>query len=119
LSPIIATLWVKYEGLDFDGIGEKPMTMKTTFLNVEYMLELVSSSRERAIVSEGGSQLPPYPSCGRLKKENNENILKTHPTPSLKRRDKPINYGEKKKKSQRYSSNKTSLVSSRREAIKL
>jgi hypothetical protein len=32
LSPIVATPWVKHEGLGFNGRGENPMTMKTTFV---------------------------------------------------------------------------------------
>jgi hypothetical protein len=44
LSPIVATLWVKHEGLGFNGRGENPMTMKTTFVKVKDMTELACSS---------------------------------------------------------------------------
>jgi hypothetical protein len=45
-----------------------------------------------------------------LKKENDEKRLKTHPAPSLKISNNPINRGKKEKKTRRPTSNKTSLV---------
>jgi hypothetical protein len=77
LNPIIDMSWVKHEGLCFDGGDAKPMTMKTTFVRKKDMPEFPYSSEERASTHEGGNPLPSQPSCGRLKKGNNENILKT------------------------------------------
>jgi hypothetical protein len=67
LSPIVATPWVKHEGLGFNGRMENPMTMKTIFVKAKDMSELACSSRERVTISEGGIPLPPQPSCGGLK----------------------------------------------------
>jgi hypothetical protein len=58
LSPIVATLRVKHEGLGFDGRGGNSMTTKTTFVKVKYMTELTCSSKEREKVHEGGNPLP-------------------------------------------------------------
>jgi hypothetical protein len=58
-SPIIATMWVKHEGLGFDGRVIKNMIMKNIFMKEKDVPELDDSSGERTIVSEGGSPLPP------------------------------------------------------------
>jgi hypothetical protein len=73
------------------------------------MSELTFSSGEREEVSEGGSPLQPHTSCGGLKKGSDEKISKTWPTPSLIISGKPINRGNKSKKTKRYTSNKTSI----------
>jgi hypothetical protein len=101
LSPIVATPWVKHEGLGFDGRVENPMTMKTIFVKDKDMSELAFSSREgETTISEGGIPLPPQPSCGRLKKGSDEKSLKTHPTPSLRRSNKPISQGKEEEEDQ-------------------
>jgi tuftelin-interacting protein 11 len=46
LSPIVATPWVKHEGLGFDGRCENPMTMKTIFVKAKDMSELAYSSEK-------------------------------------------------------------------------
>jgi hypothetical protein len=75
LNLIITTLWVKHEGLGFDGKGAKLTTMKTICVKDKDMPNLACSSGEGAAgVSEGGNPLPPQPSCGRLKKGNDDNI---------------------------------------------
>jgi hypothetical protein len=76
LSPIVATSRVKHEGLGFDGRGENPMTMKTTFVKVKDMAELAYSFEESEIVKEEGSTLPLHPSYGKLKKGNDEESVK-------------------------------------------
>jgi hypothetical protein len=110
LNPIIATLRVKHEGISFDGRGENPMNVKTTFEKVKDMSELSYSSRERVVENEGGIPLPPKPSCGRLKKGINEKRLKTQPTPYLKIIINIINHGNKENKSKKFSTNNTSLI---------
>lgn len=47
LSPIVATPWVKHEGLGFGGIMENYMSMKTTFVKEKDMKELACSSGEK------------------------------------------------------------------------
>ena len=42
-SPIIATMWVKHEGLGFDGRGIKNMIMKTIFVKEKDVPELADS----------------------------------------------------------------------------
>jgi len=44
LKPIVATPWVKHEGMGFDGKGKNP-TMKTTFVKVKNMTYLDYSSK--------------------------------------------------------------------------
>jgi hypothetical protein len=56
---------------------------------------LAFSSKERETTNEGGIQLPPHPSYGRLKKGGDEKILNTQLAPSLRRRNKSIGYGKK------------------------
>jgi hypothetical protein len=92
LSPIVVTPWAKHEGLGFDGRSENSITMKKTiFVKEKDMSELACSSGEgETTVSEGVSSPPPHP-CGRLKERNNEESLQTHPTPTLRDNNKPIN----------------------------
>jgi hypothetical protein len=61
LSPIVATPRVKHRLLGFDGRGENPMTMKTTFVKEKYMEELACSLEERVVVKEEGITIPLYP----------------------------------------------------------
>jgi hypothetical protein len=61
LSPIVATLRVKHEGLGFDGRGENPMTMKTTFVKEKDMVELAMLIR-RKNNNEGRGKHTPTPS---------------------------------------------------------
>jgi hypothetical protein len=61
--------------LGFNGRCENPMTMKTIFLKVKYMLEFLCMSREgEAMVSEGRIPLPLHTYCGRYKEGRNETI---------------------------------------------
>jgi len=75
-SPNVATLWVKQEGLDFDGKRGMTVTMENTFLKAKDMAEWACLLKERE-VSEGGSLLLPHLSCGGLKKGSNEKMLNT------------------------------------------
>jgi tuftelin-interacting protein 11 len=47
LSPIVATPWVKHEGLGFDGRVENPMTMKTIFVKEKDMKRVGLLIREK------------------------------------------------------------------------
>jgi len=85
---IVATLWVNPKSLDFDGIFENTTTMKTIFVRVKDMTELAYSLEETITVHEDGNQLPPHPTCGKLKKESDEKILKNQHAPSLRRSNK-------------------------------
>jgi hypothetical protein len=70
---------------------EISITMKTTFEKAKDMPKLACSSRERATTNEGGSSpLPPPPSCGEFKKENNEKGFNTQPAPLFRRSGKPF-----------------------------
>jgi hypothetical protein len=58
MSPIVATLWFKHEGLVFNGRSENPMTMKIIFMKAKDMPKLACSLGEVVAVSEGGIPLP-------------------------------------------------------------
>jgi len=85
LSPIVATPWVKHEGLGFDERMENPITMKTILRKDKDMLELAYSLGEgETMVSEGDNSLPPQPFCGALKKINDEKGSHVQPTPVIR-----------------------------------
>ena len=66
LSPIVVAPRIEHEGISFNGRGENPMTMKTTFLKVKDMVELASSSEYIEATKEEGKTHPLYTSYGRL-----------------------------------------------------
>jgi hypothetical protein len=52
------------------------VTMENTFLKAKDIAKWACLLKERE-VSEGGSLLPPHPSCGGLKKGSDEKMLNT------------------------------------------
>jgi hypothetical protein len=100
---------VNHEGLGFNGINEKAMNNKITFVKKIDMLELSFSSKERAVVKEEGRTLPLHTSYGRLHKGSDKGSSETKYTPTLGIINKSINQ-KKNKKSERYGSSKTLFV---------
>jgi hypothetical protein len=86
------------------------MTMNTIFVKAKDMSKSTCSLEEREIVSDGGGPLPHHPSCGILKKGNNDKKLNTNPSPSLEIRNNLFILRKKKKNKTNWSSsNKISL----------
>jgi len=78
LSTIVATPWVKHEGLGFDGRMENTMNIKTIFLKDKYMPDSAYSLGEgETTISEVSNLLPPRKFCGILKEGSDENISQT------------------------------------------
>jgi hypothetical protein len=64
INPIVAMSRLKHGGLGFNKRGENTMTMKTTFVKVKDMVELVLSSKEKETTKEEEITHPFYPSYG-------------------------------------------------------
>jgi hypothetical protein len=110
LSPIIVALRVKHEGLGLDGINEKAMNKKITFVNEKDMVELTCSLERTTTIKEEGSTLPLHLSYGRLHKGSDEESVKTHRASTLIGSGKPINRGKEENKIESPASNMASLV---------
>jgi len=90
-------VWKRWKRTSRDSMEEMktPWPWTPFFVKAKYMTHLSFSLDEREAISEGGILLPPYPSCGGLKKESDEKSFKTQPAPSLKRSNNSTNQGKK------------------------